>query len=117
MSEQASETEMTIRADDPASLARGLVVMNENIVAIGQAVATLTTLLGIAVALKDGASDPQLTLTESLFKALDVAERQGQFSAAITQNLRIALQAGCNASPPPNGGTRLRIVQGEKKAA
>jgi hypothetical protein len=92
MSEQENEGQVTIHVDDPESLSRGLGLLNDNITAIGQAVGTLGMLLGITIAMKEGANNPQLTLTESLFVALDTAEQHGQFSAAMIQNLRTSLQ-------------------------
>ena len=112
-----SEETITIDMSNPESVGRGLQMLNDNLVAAGKAVSTLATLLALAISLKESAQTANLTFTEALFVALDRADEMGEFSAPIVMTLRESLKAGCNAFPPPNGGTRLRIVQGEKKAA
>jgi hypothetical protein len=102
---------------DPKSLARGLQVLNANVVEVGRAVSELATILGSTIALTDGCENPSVTLTEALMRALDDAKENGLLSSPIFDVLQQALQSGVNASPPPDRRTRLTIVQGEKRTA
>jgi hypothetical protein len=108
---------VSVIVTDPESLARGLQLIDTKIVELWRAVSEMATLLGIAISLKEGAENPSLTLTEALLSSIEQSEKSGLLSSPILGTLRQALQAGINASPPPDRGTRLRIVQGEKKAA
>lgn len=115
MTEEANM--ITVDISNPESLARGLELLNKNVVELGRAANEFATILGITIALVDNSANSQLTLTEGLMRALDGAKENGLLSSPILDVLRQALQSGVDASPPPNGGTRLRIVQGAKKAA
>jgi hypothetical protein len=103
---------------DPESLARGLLALNENAVAVGRAVSTLATILGITIAMTDRPGN-KATLTDALFAALDKAGEAG-LDGAMIENLRSSLQAGCNCTRPPDGGKHLTIIRSdedERKAA
>lgn len=74
---------------------------------------------GFSIAMTDRTNNPNVTLTDALPAALDHADEAG-LAGPIVENLRKSLQAGCDAIPPPDGGTRVTIVQpdgGEREAA
>ena len=108
---------ITVDVADPASIGCALQLLHEQLLVTQLAVGTLASILGATIATKEGADSPKLTLTAALFAACDVAEATGKFSAPIIQNLRMSLQSGCDAIPPPDGGTFLRIIEGGTKAA
>jgi hypothetical protein len=76
-------------------------------------------LVGLTPSVLSEARDalPAGTLTPALLSALDHGTERGLLTSPVVVVLREALQSGLNASPPSDDRPRLRIVQGERKAA
>lgn len=104
-----SELKTSIHIDaatDPQSVNDAVGAIVEHIAILHSEVNTLALLIGLAVA----ASDPKAVLT----KFIQTCGTKPEFHHFMAF-LQTGLEAG--PMPPDDGGTRLRIVQDEKKAA
>jgi hypothetical protein len=105
---------ITIKTDDPASIAHAFERLAVHIDALHKDVGLLSFAIGTLVNAGDAGHLAQPNATrEILSKVIEFFEKDAPLSA-------MQLSAGLDlplGSPPPKGRERLKIVQDEKKAA
>jgi hypothetical protein len=105
---------ITISMDDPATLAHAFERVLAHIDALHMDIGMLSVAIGVLVNAGDAGHLAQPGATRSFLEAVITQfEEKAPLSA---MQLRAALAAPLG-SPPPQSRKRLRIVQGEKKAA
>jgi hypothetical protein len=110
------EKQETISIDpaDPASIGKAFTDIVRHIQALHNDVGLLSLAIGLLANAGDAGYLAQPNATRDILGLLvEKYEKDAPLSAA---QLKTALAAPMG-TPPPNGGTRLRIVRGEKKAA
>jgi hypothetical protein len=105
---------ISIDSSDPVSLAKALQDIARHVQALHNDVGLLSYAIGILVnAGEEGHLAQPNATREILGLVIDQFGKQAPTSAAqLTAALAVPL-----GTPPPDGGTRLRIGQDEKKAA
>jgi hemoglobin-like flavoprotein len=108
-----------VNVTDPESVATALGWLANRIVSLENELKILVTVIGVTAGAVDRPVKPgerPLTWTEALLRAIDKVT-ESDIKSSVLDDLRRALEVGSEPIPPKGGGTRLEIVQTERKVA